>query len=341
MRGCFPWLFWCASLVLMPCGGTAAVAADGDSPATEGGQRWTVGVVADNRGGTGTHNAILKEFQKANVELILNLGDMVYPAPGGEWEGIVKQFQALYGGKEGSEFLARRVFVTAGGWDEQYMNQAQKLADRGQTEATRPKRSRPGYEPDNAAGQEFYQRYFQYKDRAGRSGESIFEYTPQRDYYVKYRDLHVLSLYITDQWADVSKQYHMRDDPAARRAAIERQCVWLREKLKTIRKDHPHAPLIVMAHKGSWYNGGGPLADMPRALKEYKVDVALCGDGHIYHRSPDPQTLKLMVPGAFSDSSDGYFLIHLTPADGKIELDHRFNGDLKHRHQKVAGEKLP
>ena len=184
-------------------------------PADQPSQRWAIGVVADNRGGTGTHGAILKHFQTADVELILNLGDMVYPAPGGEWEGIVRQFRGVFGEKAGDEFLARRVLVTAGGWDERYMNQAQKLTDRGQAEATRPKRSRPGYEPDNAAG-------------------------------------------------------------------------------------------------------------------------------HSYKFAPDPRTLKLMVPGAFSDSSDGYFLIHITPSNGLIELDHfRFTRELKHQHRKTAGEPLP
>lgn len=298
--------------------------------------------MADNRGGTGTHGTILKHFQKANVELILNLGDMVYPAPGGEWEGIVKQFRELYGEKAGDEFLARRVLVTAGGWDEQYMNQAQKLKDRGQTEATRPKRSRPGYEPDNAAGQEFYQRYLHYKERAGKPDDPIVEYTPQGDYHAKFHGAHFISLYITDEWTNLGKKYHDRDDPEVRRAAIAQQCVWLRAKLKAIRAAEPRAPLIVMAHKGSWYNGGGPLADMPKALAEYKVDVALCGDGHIYNFARDPRTLKLMVPGAFSDSSDGYFLIHITPSSGAIELDHfRFTGELKHQHRKTAGESLP
>ena len=48
------------------------------------------------------------------------------------------------------------------------------------------------------------------------------------------------------------------------------------------------------------------------------------------------------VPGAFSDSSDGYFLIHITPSNGLIELDHfRFTRELKHQHRKTAGEPLP
>ena len=304
--------------------------------------RWVIGVVADNRGGTGTHGAILKHFQKGDVQLILNVGDMVYPAPGGEWDGIVKQFREVYGEKEGDEFLARRVFVTAGGWDEQYINQAQKLKDRGdQPEEKRSKRSRLGYEPDNAAGQEFYQRYFKYKDRAGKPDESIVEYTPQGDYHVKFRGVHLLSLYITDEWPNLGKKYHQHDDPESRRAAIEKQAVWLRAKLKEIRAAEPRAPLIVMAHKGSWYNGGGPLADMAKALAEFRVDVALSGDGHIYNFVRDTNTLKLMVPGAFSDSSDGYFLIGITPSTGAIDVDHfRYTGELKHQHHKIAGEKM-
>ena len=85
-----------------------------------------------------------------------------------------------------------------------------------------------------------------------------------------------------------------------------------------------------MAHKGSWDDGGGSLADMRKALTEYKVDVALSGDGHIYNFVRDPQTLKLMVPGAFSDSSDGYFLIHITLSSGAIDVDHfLFTGELQ------------
>jgi hypothetical protein len=104
----------------------------------------------------------------------------------------------------------------------------------------------------------------------------------------------------------------------------------------------PKAPLIVMAHQGSWYNVKGPLADMAKALAEYNVDVALCGDGHFYNYVPDKNTLKLMAPGAYSDSSDGYFLISITPKTGGTDVEHyRFTGELKHQHQKIAGEAMP
>src|SRR5438045_3292631 len=71
-----------------PSAAMPAAAADGT---------WVIGVVADNRGGTGTHLAILKKFKEANVDLIINLGDMLYPGPAGDWESMAKQYHDVFG----------------------------------------------------------------------------------------------------------------------------------------------------------------------------------------------------------------------------------------------------
>ncbi|MCE9548075.1 MAG: metallophosphoesterase [Planctomycetia bacterium] len=347
-------LCWIAFTAVGPLAGNAAPPSDPGpmtpqpaAAAAEG--TWVIGVVADNRGGTGTHLAILKKFKEANVDLIINLGDMLYPGPDGDWESMAKQYHDVFG-EQANDWLARKMFVTVGGWEEEFINQHQKTKDaEGKEETEKQKKARkrrPGYEPDNAAGQEVYQRYLHYKKRAGKPGEFIREYTDLGDYYVKYRNLHLLSLYITDEWSVVKRKYHDRDDPEWRAKAIERQTVWLKNKLHAIRTAEPNAPIFVMAHRGTWHREGGALTGIVQALADEHVDVALCGDGHVYSYTKDPWTLKLMAPGAFSDGGDGYFLVRMTPSTGKIATDkitvehYRFTGELKHTHVKFAGKPM-
>jgi lysophospholipase L1-like esterase len=298
-----------------------------------------IGVVADNRGGSGIHAAALRMFKEAGAEIILNLGDMVYPNEAGKWEGIVSSFKEIYE-DEADDLLAKRVFVTAGGWDEQFINQEQKAKDKAEGKENLGDRRWPGYEPDNAAGQEFYRRFFRYKERAGKEGEFIREYTDEGDYYVKYKNLHLVSLYISDEWPEVAKKWHLHDDPEKRREALARQTEWLDKKLQAIREADLKAPIIVMAHDGIWHKGSGATAPIARLLNKHHVDMALCGDGHSYYAIKDPWTMKFMVPGAFQGGSDGWFLIKLTHATGKISMEHyRYTGKQIHAHRKIAGER--
>ena len=323
-------------LVLQIMDGSLTLAVeDGKNPDAA----WVIGVVADNRGGSGIHAAALSMFKDAGAELNLNLGDMVYPNSVGGWDGIVKNYRKVYE-KDADRLLATRVFVTAGGWDEQYINQAQKAKDKAAGKTDLGSRRWPGYEPDNGAGQEFYARFFKYKQRAGKEGELIRDYTTDGDYYVKYRNLHLISLYITDEWPEISKKWHLHDDPQKRRDALARQTKWLDQKLAGIRKAEPKAPVIVMAHDGIWHKGSGATKPIARLLAKHRVDVALCGDGHSYYSIKDPWTMKFMVPGAFQGGSDGWFLIKIHPTTGRIVMEHyRHTGKHLRTHSKIAGER--
>lgn len=300
-----------------------------------------IAVIADNRGGGAAHRMILQSIKRDGAEAILNLGDMIHPSKGHEWPDFMRDMNAVYGDE--TRKVLDRYFVTAGGWEEQVFNRDKKKADPSIARKDwkfPSKHGWPGYEPDNEAGQAFYERYFRYRQRVGRAGSPIVTYSRSGDYHAALRGLHVISLYISDEWHQ-RRRYHIHDDPKARAAAWEEQIVWLDDRLTIIRLAEPNAPLIVMAHDSGWVgvrskSFRGRLAKL---LAKHQVDIALCGDGHTYRHYKDPWTLKFMVPAALSRQLGGYFRITIDGA--RIKLEHCDpKGAVRKTFTKRAGEPL-
>ncbi len=284
-------------------------------------QPWRFVAVADNRGGNPAHRAVMQSARRDGAEMILNIGDIVYPKEGHHWDGFMSDMRAAFG-DETDEMLVN-YFLTAGGWEEQYINQEQRkddptVAQKDWTYAG--SFAWPGYEPDNAAGQRFYHDHFKYKERADKKNGNILDYDEFGDYHAKRRNVHVLSLYLTDEWHRHEK-CGPHDNPAFRRKAWEHQIEWLEQRLAWIRKDDPGAAIVVIGHDRDWLDQKddslhGPLT---RLLAEHRVDLALCGDEHIYKFYPDPITIKLMVEASLTKGKGGYMRVTVDDATMKVE----------------------
>jgi len=272
---------------------------------------WKFGVLADNRGGNRSHREVLYAMKKDGVEVIINLGDIVHPKKGCHWSDFMTDMQAVYGSK--LKNISKKYFLTAGGWEEQYINQHQRPKD--------PKVEKKdwkykgkykwwGYEPDNKAGQQFYKNYFKYKERAGKKNSLILDYDSIGDYYAKYKNLHILSLYITDEWHEEGK-FWPDDNPEERKKAWKKQVEWLEGHLKNIRKNYPDAVIAVIGHDRHWMDKKDDSFEgqLSALLKKYKVELAMCGDAHEYKHYPDPITLKFMATASLTKGKGGYFLV--------------------------------
>ena len=282
---------------------------------------WKFGVLADNRGGNPSHRAVLRSMKNDGVEVIINLGDSVHPNKGCHWADFVADMQAVFGNK--LKDISHKYFVTAGGWEEQYINQYQRLKD--------PKTDKkdwnykgnykwPGYEPDNKAGQQFYEKYYKYKERAGKKDSLILDYDDFGDYYAKYRNLHILSLYLTDEWHKKGK-FWPGDNPEEREKVWAKQVEWLEDHLKKIRESYPAEIIVVIGHNGVWLNKKGKSFEgqLCALLKKYKVELAFCGDAHEYKYFPDSTTLKFMVTASLKKGEGGYFLVTVDDNNFKLE----------------------
>jgi len=283
---------------------------------------WHFAVIADNRGGSPAHRQIMKYAQQFGSDIILNIGDMVHPTPGHLWNDFIADMDAVFARQRRT--MLNKYFVSVGGWEEQYINCSRRKAApliRPENWTFAGKLQWPGYEPDNAAGQAFYDNYFKYRERAGKRGSSILDYDQFGDYYVHHRNLHILSLYISDEWHRTEK-FHPEDDPSARARAWKKQIAWLGAHLARIRTDDPTSPILVMAHDGGWLNQKGDSfrGRLCALLEKHNVDIALCGDGHRYYHYSDPTTLKLMVPAL-----TGY--LKITVGLEQLTVEHRDRND--------------
>jgi len=280
-----------------------------------------VGVLADNRGGNPSHRAVLQAMKKDGVEVIINLGDIVHPDKGCHWPDFIADMQTVYGNK--LDEVSARYFLTVGGWEEQYVNRHQKKKDPKIEKKDwnyKGKHHWPGYEPDNKSGQQFYKDYFKYKERAGKMNSLILDYDSFGDYYAKYKNFHILSLYFTDEW-DEDGKFWPGDNPEERKKGQKKQVEWLENHLKNIRKNYPDAVIAVIGHDRHWVDKKddsfkGRLCAL---LKKYKVELALCGDAHEYKHYPDPTTLKFMATASLTKGKGGYFLITIDGKNLKVE----------------------
>lgn len=274
---------------------------------------WVFAVVADNRGGNPFHRQVMQSIKADGAEMILNAGDMVHPSEGCHWHDFLADMRAVYGDQVPR--VLQNYFVTAGGWEEQYVNRARRANDPPVAKEDwhyAGKHEWVGYEPDNAAGQCFYGTYFRYRERTAERHSGLVDYDLYGDYHVKYRNLHVLCLYISDEWHR-PEQFDPSDDPAARARAWERQVEWVAARLALVRRVDPGAPVVVIAQDDGWFAqaGEGFLGRLGRLLAKYRVDLALCGDGHVYRLYPDAVTLKLMVPACLEAGKSGYLRVGL------------------------------
>ena len=302
---------------------------------------WSFAVIADNRGGGQSHRAAMESVKAANHEMILNLGDMVYPGEGNHWQDFLADMRAVFG--DGLPGMLKRYFVTVGGWEEQYVNQSRRTQDPPIPRADwqyAGSYAWPGYEPDNAAGQSFAEQHFGYRRRAQKTGGYLVDYDPYGDYYVKYRNLHILSLYLTDEWHR-RETFGPHDDPRLRAQAWERQIRWLDDRLNEIRGTDPEAPIIVMGHDAGWVakRGDSFRGRLCKLLAKHRVDIAFCADGHQYVFFPDPTTLKFMAPACLEGKGAGYMSV--TVDGSRLTVRHRdTSGKVLHEFQKTAGKPI-
>jgi len=302
---------------------------------------WVIAALADNRGGNPTHRKVLECIKKDGAEMVINLGDMVWAGRGGGWDAFMDDMRNVYGNE--TDAILKNYFVCAGGHEERYMSQSRRKSAppiRKDDWKYAGAYDAPGYEPENAAGQTFYDTYFRYKERAGKAGSAIRDYDQYGDYHVTYRGLHLLSLYITDEWP-VGKEFHPADDVEARKAAWKRQTQWLEERLEAIRKSDPKAPIIIIAHDIFWFDQKGEtfLGRLNALLTKYRVDLALCGDGHHYFHVKDPVTLKLMLPDCFTPGRGGYLRIGVFADRLKLAYCHE-DGTVLQTFEKRMGKPL-
>jgi len=300
---------------------------------------WSFAVVADNRGGGPSHRAVLESVKAANNEMILNLGDMVNPGEGHHWQDFLADMRAVFG--DGSQSMLRRYYVTVGGWEEQYINQSRRAQD--------PPISRadwqyagdfawPGYEPDNAAGRFFAEKHFGYRSRALKAGGDVVDYDQFGDYHVRYRNVHILSLYLTDEWHRL-ETFGPHDDPRLRAQAWDKQVLWLEARLNEIRGNDPDAPIIVMGHDAGWVaqRGNSFRGRLCELLTRYRVDIAFCADGHRYVFFPDSATLKFMAPACLGGRGAGYMSVAVDGSRLTVR-HHDTKGNVLHVFEKTAGE---
>jgi len=300
---------------------------------------WSFAVVADNRGGGQSHRAVLESIKTANHGMILNLGDMVHPTEGHHWQDFLADMEAVFG--DNMHSLLKRYYVTVGGWEEQYINRSRRAKDPQISQADwkyAGKFTWPGYEPDNTAGQSFIEEHFSYRERAGEKGSDFVDYDQHGDYHVKYRNVHILSLYLTDEWHRQEK-FGPHDDPQMRAQTWNQQVLWLDARLKEIKGSNPDAAVIVMGHDSDWVvqEGNSFRGRLCELMAKYGVDIAFCGDGHRYIFYPDPTTLKFMVPACLGEEGGGY--ISVTVDGSQLSVRHcDRNGQVLHIFQKTAGK---
>lgn len=315
---------------------TAFLATAGDTPE----KPWSFAVVADNRGGGKSHRVVMKSVQAGKHEMILNLGDMVHPSKGHHWEDFLADMKAVFGDQ--TQAMLKRYYVTPGGWEEQYMNRSRRAEDPPITQADwkyAGKFSCPGYEPDNKAGQAFAEKHFNYRERAAKKSEFV-DYDEYGDYHITYRNIHILSIYLSDEWRRTEK-FGPHDDPKARALAWEKQVSWLETRLKSIRASSPDAAIVVMGHDAGWVaqSGNSFRGRLCELMAKYRVDIAFCGDGHKYRVYPDPTTLKFMAPACLGDTRGGYMSV--TVEGSKLTVKHcRRDGRILEAFQKKAGKPL-
>ena len=300
---------------------------------------WSLAVIADNRGGGLGHRNVLQSVKAANHEMMLNLGDMVHPSEGHHWKDFLADMEAVFG--DSTHSMLKRYYVSVGGWEEQYVNRSRRATDQPISRADwkyAGKFAWPGYEPDNDAGQTFVEKHFSYRKRAEKNGSEFVDYDKHGDYHVKYRNVHVLSLYLTDEWHR-PERFGPHDDPAIRAQTWDEQVLWLEARLKEIRRSAPDAAIIVMGHDGGWIaqddkSYRGRLCNL---MKEYRVDIAFCGDGHKYVFYPDPTSLKFMVPACLGERGGQYMTVAV---DGpQLTVRHcDGSGRVLHVFQKTAGK---
>lgn len=300
---------------------------------------WSFAVVADNRGGGQSHRAVLESIKAANHEMILNLGDIVHPTEGHHWQDFMADMEAVFGDDMPS--LLKRYYLSVGGWEEQYINRSRRATDPKISQADWKYAGNftwPGYEPDNAAGQYFVDKHFNYRERAGKEGSEFVDYDEHGDYHVKYRDLHILSLYLTDEWHR-EEVFGPHDDPQMRAQIWDEQVLWLDARLKEIRGSSPEAVVIVMGHDSDWVaqEGDSFRGRLCELMAKSGVDIAFCGDGHRYIFYPDPTTLKFMVPACLGEEGGGYMSVTVDGPQLSVRHCDR-NGQVLDVFQKTAGE---
>ncbi len=282
---------------------------------------WKFGVVADNRGGNSSHRAVLRSMKNDGVEAIINLGDSVHVKKGCHWSDFVADMQAVFGNDLND--ISKKYFVTVGGWEERYINQHRRSKDPKIEKKDwnyKGKYKGAGYEPDNKAGQKFYEKYYKYKERAGKKDSLILDYDSFGDYYAKYKNLHILSLYLTDEWHEKGK-FWPGDNPEERKKAWKKQVKWLEAHLKKIRENFPDEIIVVIGHDAHWVDKKGNSFEgkLCALLKKYKVELAFCGDAHQYKYFPDPTTLKFMVTASLKKGEGGYLLVTVDGNNFKLE----------------------
>jgi hypothetical protein len=139
--------------------------------------KWSFVVYSDNRGSNPTHREVLKSIARIRPDIILHLGDILFPSENyGTLASFRKDVEECYGSF--GDFL--KIFCPSiGGHEEQYYNQA--------------KYPPHGKEPDNEAGRKFYDEV--------RLKERVAEFNDEYgDYYFSHKNVHFIVLYRSDQW---------------------------------------------------------------------------------------------------------------------------------------------
>lgn len=215
--------------------------------------KWSFVVYSDNRGSNPTHRAVLASIAKIKPDLILNLGDMVFwDEKYGTLENFKKDVEEMWGDFDS---FNRIFYPTIGGHEERYYNLSVYPPH--------------GKEPDNQAGQKLY-RDLEIKKRVAKFNEQY------GDYYFKYKNVHFIMMYRSDEWK-----------------VKDQQVEWLTDVLNSIKDADP---IVVAGHAGGWFLSNVEdknHEEVRKLLREHNVDIELAADWHDYYADTDGTILRM------------------------------------------------